>query len=367
MGNKPQAALFAHTALQEKLIEKGLATEPVEIERRHSGAGQKNHGKKQQKRNLTPLEASKARLKNPLPNPMKYIGEGEDHILISKFAKTELGKILAMEFSAKFYHAPLGEFSSLHNFWHYVRSAERDDRVRHMSDLSLRKFSDKLTHQRVPSFKAIVMDGLWQRLQANQKHLALLAASTLPFDNYYRVRDSGLIKRSQYAHWYISGVEEIRAALVEGRLPDFTYLMDSGHLSLEKVFEKEFGIKYDVQKPEKEKPKKKKNKTKEVQKADGEVKEPVAEVTTDEQQVPEAKPPAQAVADVIDEGTGGEATPVADVVEETPVSATAVEELHDNGLDQDDVARAEAEAESEAQAASLEEAKSKEEAEPQAT
>lgn len=159
--------------------------------------------------------------------------DGVDHINIYSKAKTDLGLALALSCPLSFRHSVFGKFKSVESFWFYLRTTERDDRIRTMSGGSLRKFAGKLKQQRVVNFCAIFMDANWQKVKQFPEIENEMRDSVLPFEMYYTYRRvNGVRIRPTYAHWMISGFEEIRKALKENREPDFRWLMDNKNIGL---------------------------------------------------------------------------------------------------------------------------------------
>lgn len=158
------------------------------------------------------------------------IGEdGVSHINMSDDGKTDLGRKLAHTSRLPFVHSRYGQFSSMSNFWYYIRSVERDDRLRSFVGKRLKLFvQSSTTHCRVPNFRLIIMDANWQRIQQHPTLGEALKASTLPLDCWYHYqRENGIRMRPNFAFWLIAGFEEIRKALKENREPDFAFLRDT--------------------------------------------------------------------------------------------------------------------------------------------
>lgn len=162
----------------------------------------------------------------PERSPMLWIADGVDHININITASTELGQVLTHSSPVPFVHSIFGRFVNMEAFWHYIQSEERDDRICNMVGHTLTMFSKKLTHKLVTNFRAIIVDSNWQRIKQHPVIAEEMKNSTLPFDCWYIARDTGMRKRPIYFKWLISGFEEIRKALKEGREPDFDYLKE---------------------------------------------------------------------------------------------------------------------------------------------
>lgn len=164
--------------------------------------------------------------RQPAPSPMKWIGDGEDHINIWEHGETELGCILSPNYDLGLNHSIFGRFANMEAFWHYIQSEERDDRIRSMNGQTLKKFSKMLTNTRVTNFRAIIMDSHYQRIKAYKVLVKSMKESTLPFDCYYINDKSGIRMRPVYFKWFLRGMEEIRNALKEDREPNFSFLLD---------------------------------------------------------------------------------------------------------------------------------------------
>lgn len=162
----------------------------------------------------------------PMPSANKWIEDGVDHINIWKDGKTELGQLLAHDSDLSFKHNIFGPFGTMEALWYYIRSTERDDRIRNLHGQKLKNFARQLTNVQVDNFRAIIMDSNWQRICAYPVLKDAIGASDLPFELYYVDRHTGLRVRPQYFPWLLEGMEEIRRAIKENREPDFAFLMD---------------------------------------------------------------------------------------------------------------------------------------------
>ena len=161
--------------------------------------------------------------RDPIPSPMMYDKDGVDHINIWGFGETELGRQLSTQYRKPFVHEHFGRFNTIDGLWHWISSFERDDRLRHLSDKQLKMFSSNLTRMRVPHFRFLILDAIWQRINQDKALKKMMIESFLPFTcYYYHRRDTSLPRMSiTAAHWLIPGYTEIRMALKENRLPSF--------------------------------------------------------------------------------------------------------------------------------------------------
>ena len=173
------------------------------------------------------------RVRDPLPNITSMGEDGVDHINIGSGAATQLGRDLSHNARFPLTHSVFGRFDSMQAFWEYIRSEERDDRLRNLYGERLYRMAKRLHPAKVQNFRAIIMDANYQKIVQHPALAKALAESDKPFDCWYRYnRDNGIQARPGYAHWLIWGFEEIRKALKEEREPNFTELMESRRLGL---------------------------------------------------------------------------------------------------------------------------------------
>jgi hypothetical protein len=183
--------------------------------------------------NVRTTKSGRQNNRNPMISPEMLGNDGDDHINIWDEGKTDLGKVLAHSTSIAFSHSIFGRFNSMEAFWHYIRSEERDDRIRVINSKALKKFVSKLTNVRVPNFRAIIMDSNWQKVNQYPAIVNAIKESTLPFDCYYVYQRTGGVRiRPVWAHWVIPGFEEIRRALKEDREPNFDNLKDTKNIGI---------------------------------------------------------------------------------------------------------------------------------------
>lgn len=164
---------------------------------------------------------------DPYPvNPNTLEGDGVDHINISPYAKTELGKALANEVPLEVRHKVFGKFKSVTGFWYYIKSNERDDRCRKLIGKGLKDFTKGLTLSEVKNFRAIILDTVWMKICQYPAIREELLKSTLPFDCYFEDRRTGVRQRPNYFAWFLSGLNDLRAAVQGGYEPDIRKYLD---------------------------------------------------------------------------------------------------------------------------------------------
>lgn len=177
---------------------------------------------------LIPKKTSKIHAPRKAPEGI----DGVDHINVTDDAVTSLGRSLSYRAKRPFVHTHFGNFNSVEGFWYYIQSVERDDRLRIMNAMAIKKFASKLTKRPVAkNFKAIILDANYQKIINDRRILAEIKDSILPFENYY-TNEHGIKIRPKYFFWMLPGLEEIRTAIKEDRLPDFTSMYDDQKIGL---------------------------------------------------------------------------------------------------------------------------------------
>lgn len=159
-------------------------------------------------------------------NPNELAADGEDHINISLFGKTELGSALSNEVSIDVTHNIFGRFRSVTGFWYYIKSKERDDRCRRLVGKTIKEFSRKLTLSEVSNFRAIILDTVYQKVKQYPAIEEAMKNSTLRFECYFEDNKTGLRQRPNYFTWFLDGMEEVRNAVKENREPNLSRFLD---------------------------------------------------------------------------------------------------------------------------------------------
>lgn len=159
---------------------------------------------------------------NTPPALVRYTPEkdGVDHINIGPDARTELGRKLAHFTEARFIHEYLGHFDSMEGFWHFVKAATPDDRLRHMSGKAAYTYGRTLPAVRRQHFQAIIQDGNYSKIDQNPDIKALLIDSTLPFTQYYAWGPQNVLINPKTAPWLIRDFEELRDIFKDGEEMD---------------------------------------------------------------------------------------------------------------------------------------------------
>lgn len=192
-------------------------------------AHRQNGGFRDQLKTLSPEIKKKARGSVRKANANEWAKDGVDHINFSRYGETTLGRALNLDFVRHWNHDVLGSFKSVNSMWFFLLAKVKDDSIRQLTEMRLKAFVKEKCGQlkHVPNFRAIMLDGIWQFVNQFPKLKDDLKASTLPFD-WYRVNNkSGIRERFRDTEWLADGYEEIRAALKEGREPDFSFAINN--------------------------------------------------------------------------------------------------------------------------------------------
>lgn len=170
-----------------------------------------------------------------MPQLQEIGTDGVDHINVWEHGETSLGRGLSSLADLPFTHKTFGKFRSVEGFWHYVRFQSKDDSLRNLKGVAVRRYVQELeaAHPektvRVADFRAMIADANWQKLKSWPLLAEEFKDCQLPLDGYYtRTTNTDLRIRMTSSVWFIPGLVEIRNALIDNRLPDFTFLLDSG-------------------------------------------------------------------------------------------------------------------------------------------
>lgn len=152
--------------------------------------------------------------------------DGVTHINVHPEGKTDLGKKQAHYTHAPFTHPFLGSFRSMEGFWYYMRSREnlvpaekRDDKLRYLVGFAAKQYGSTRPVIRYDDFKEDILAANYQKIIQNKKILDAVIKSTLPFTQYYVLKDSGMVVKPQDWDWLCEGLENIRAALQYDQIP----------------------------------------------------------------------------------------------------------------------------------------------------
>lgn len=154
-------------------------------------------------------------------NPNTYKGgDGVDHIRVSPFGKTDLGRLLSPSLYKKINIRPLGEFSTIRNLWVWLTTDDHPDEFRMMPVKELEnvvKFSNIKKNDKIPYFVAIIAYAKYQQLV---QHKIELTTSDLPMLMYNETRE-GFRTTIPYEGWYVAAMKNVLEAYLEKREPVF--------------------------------------------------------------------------------------------------------------------------------------------------
>jgi hypothetical protein len=158
--------------------------------------------------------------------------DGVDHINIGSNVATDLGELLDCDSDLPLHHSEFGRFSSVKSFWEYILTDPKDDAIRSLRAGALKRHA-RTRRLRLPNMKAIVADAMWQRITEpkNDPLARAMRDTTAPFTKYF-VNYAGIRINNDYDNWILAALEEIRSALKEERVADFTFLRDISGIDL---------------------------------------------------------------------------------------------------------------------------------------
>lgn len=160
--------------------------------------------------------------------PTDWRGDGIDHINVNHSAATNIGRFLSHDSLYPVINPKFGRFASVRSMWMWLRSEERDDRLRTLHGRPASILQRSLTPREVANFRCIILDTDYNKLKQYPDALEEFKNNTLPLDCYFFDTDSEImIPRRRSTHrWLVEGWTEIRNALNEKREPDFTPWLD---------------------------------------------------------------------------------------------------------------------------------------------
>ena len=160
-------------------------------------------------------------------------GDGIDHINLSVFGKTALGRWLDIAGVGNWDHPAFGGFASLYNFRMYIEQEERADSWRYADTRDLKAlFKKELRHTRIRlrNLDAALMHSAYIRVLQHPEVVRTLLECDLPFDSYRTLRDERdpnvqTRERHPQTIYLANGYDEIRSSLRENRDPDFSAMI----------------------------------------------------------------------------------------------------------------------------------------------
>ena len=168
------------------------------------------------------------------PGEIDISKDGVDYINIYSNATTELGRIMSHFSHTPFTHPYFGYFVSMEGYWYYMRAREKDDRLRYLFGFKAKKDGRELEPRWYPEFREDILAANYQKIIQTPGLKQLFMESELPFTHFYvfannkttaksagmRSKPAKIVIFPREAEWLIDGLEDIRQALKEDRVPE---------------------------------------------------------------------------------------------------------------------------------------------------
>jgi len=157
--------------------------------------------------------------KAPVNMKPKFEEDGITHINIDYRGNSELGRLLHQFTPAPFTHPHFGKFASVEGFWQYIRSVERDDRLRKLSGIVAFKHGQKAKEYRDMNYCEVLDMANYYKIDQNPKIKKLMIKSTLPFECYYTQGEGNIVTLPVNRARVIDCFTKLRKNFVEGIVP----------------------------------------------------------------------------------------------------------------------------------------------------
>lgn len=153
-------------------------------------------------------------------NPNLYKADGADHIRISPYGKTELGKWLSPEYSRKVTIPHLGEFASVRNLWIWLTTEGHPDQIRSVNPKDLERWVKSTKVKKgdsLPYFTELIGYAKYQQLVQHKPRLEDTGMALL----VYQESKEGFRTSMPYEQWYVSMAKNAMESYLAGRKPLF--------------------------------------------------------------------------------------------------------------------------------------------------
>jgi len=153
-------------------------------------------------------------------NPNLYKQDGSDHIRVSPYGKTELGKWLSPEYSRKVTVPHLGEFASVRNLWIWLTTEGHPDQIRGVNPKDLERWVKSTKVKKgnsLPYFTEIIGYAKYQQLVQHKPRLEDSGFALL----VYQESKEGFRTSMPYEQWYVSMARNAMDAYLNNRKPVF--------------------------------------------------------------------------------------------------------------------------------------------------
>ena len=161
--------------------------------------------------------------------PPKLVdSDGKSHINVDNYGKTDLGRKLSHFAKSYFKHPIYGPFHSLQGFLEWIRTTQRPDALRRVHGRVAKEMGkDYPAKQRIANFRQEITMAAWYKITQNDKLLAAVMQSSLPFKSYYLYGPQKIEIGADDDRWFVESLERIRHHLkVHGPSVPFDYEND---------------------------------------------------------------------------------------------------------------------------------------------
>lgn len=136
--------------------------------------------------------------------------DGVDHINVSSYGTTEIGRILSPHAKRIFNHPKLGEFYSLFGFLMYLKSGSNANRFRTQYGTTS---NGTAAHNVATGYENTFMEGMRAQYAIHEDlRIALKEVGDLPITNYYLVGTN--IKDNKSHRLILEGMETLRQEIL---------------------------------------------------------------------------------------------------------------------------------------------------------
>jgi hypothetical protein len=158
--------------------------------------------------------------------------DGVDFINIYSQGKTGIGKKLSHFAHTPFTHPFFGPFESMEGFWFYMKTGKQHDQLRSLYGNRAKQYGKQLKTIHYAEFKEDILAGNYQKIIQDEALCQAFINSDLPLTHYYLFK-RGVSEQSamdskipplvifpKNSDWLIDGLEDIRTALKQKRIPN---------------------------------------------------------------------------------------------------------------------------------------------------
>lgn len=151
------------------------------------------------------------------------------HINTQKKAKTELGRMLALdaEIGESIRHPSLGPFRTVENMWLFLNTGGSHDRLRSIEVHQARSYAKLLPKYSCNRFWELTLDLTLVKLETNSYFEQLVIHNQLPYDHYWlNSGDDRVPIRPRHSQSYIDCLNKIEMILRTGQQHDFVHISE---------------------------------------------------------------------------------------------------------------------------------------------